>query len=887
MNKNIISQLKKAVCKIRDIYKKHTIRKLIITFGSIFLIAFILYIIPVLHIKKQNLNLEKNIEKMEDGQKIEQDSGEVLLTEMNGRQLYFDTVSMKLRIVDTTTKAVWKSYMEGVDSGDEMSLISVKYLGEDNNLNEWNSYDYCTSLKSYELYKIDNGIRIDMHLNEGESTRFYEYLPKKMSIERFQEFFVNGLEKLKDDGTVTEAEYNRYKTTLSLAYKKSIMEECYAVTYTGTPPASAVSQMIELVKLLGYTKEMLVADSKDFGYDVSFEETPDFSVKVYITLEKGDLVIRIPSLEMESYNNYYTIQNIKVLPNFGAVTADQCEEGYIFVPDGSGALINMNSYQAGIPDYIRPVYNNDYYADYYFMPEYGEELNMPVYGMTYGKDQSSTSGFLAIIEKGAETSYVNVKLSSKKGSKDGSKYNKAYASFDVDQYTNVNVDGPYSDETATYLVDTGVMIVDYTVRFKLFNDKVTYFDMAKSYQDYLVEQGAIDRKYDDGAAKIYLETIGSLSIKKRILGIPYDTIQSMTTYQELENIINDLSETNMIIGYDGVFNNGLNNKLNNTVRLVSENGKKSDFNNLITLMKDQNIDFYPGVALSRVYTNGNGFSSRIHAVKDFSNSIASIYRYNAALGVLSGYLDRYADYYKIVSPYYLNNVVNGFIKDSDEYGSLFISDLANMYYADYDNSDMVDAYEADYCLQNSLDNLSSNKKLALYDPLIKNIKYGNIAVSISRESSEYATFETTIPFRQLVMNGLTKYTTQDVNMSSKSPEYYVLQSVELASYPKFTITSKSTDILRNTNYSYLYSTQYKELKETINDVYTKCESARAEIGSNEITNHERLSDNVFETTYANGVKTIVNYNLFAVQLDDGIQIDALGFRIIKGEEGME
>jgi hypothetical protein len=139
---------------------------------------------------------------------------------------------------------------------------------------------------------------------------------------------------------------------------------------------------------------------------------------------------------------------------------------------------------------------------------------------------------------------------------------------------------------------------------------------------------------------------------------------------------------------------------------------------------------------------------------------------------------------------------------------------------------------------------------------------------------------TTIPFRQLVMNGLIGVTTENVNMSTYSPAYYVLQAVELGVYPKFTLTAKNDDVLKDSAYSYLYSTQYSSLKNKINQVYSECENAWNEIGTMEIVDHSMLQEKVFRTQYASGVSVITNYNLHSVTVD-GQEIPAEGYLIVK------
>lgn len=553
------------------------------------------------------------------------------------------------------------------------------------------------------------------------------------------------------------------------------------------------------------------------------------------------------------------------------------------MPDGSGALFAFNSNVGNIKNYERPLYNNDYFKDYYYMEEFGEELFMPVYGMLYGSENDAQKGFLAIIEDGARNGYVHVRLAGTGA--DSSKFNKVFSSFDTDPYRKVKINGEYSNSSANYLVDTGMQPINYQVRFQFFGKHTSYFAFAKSYQNYLAKTLNREVNYDDGAAKIYLEVIGALTVEKKLAGIPYDSVYSMTDYDELTKILQDLEQVNLEVQYDGVFNEGLNNKLNTKAKLVSENGSKKELEALQAYVAEKKIPFYYQVALSQVGTKGNGYVASMHGVRDFANEEVSITRHTPVLGIMSGALSRLISGTptQMVSPAYLGYVTDSFLKNAKDYDSLAISDLASMYYADYRFRNFIWGEQANAIIQENLTKLSDEKTLALTNPHMDKIGYGTVATDISRESSDYLTFDQTIPFRQLVLNGLIHFTTENVNLSSKDKEYYILQMAELGAWPKFYITSKSVNALKDSAYNYLYSVSYDTYQDEIKEVYDTCVNIHAQIGTSEIVDHQVIQDQVFKTTYSNGTTVIVNYNLYDVTLTDGTVVGAEDYMIKEGK----
>ncbi len=876
----VLSMLQKVKHTLKKFYDKHTIRRIALTVLAAVVLIYVAVSIPAWSLKSETLPVTSS-RQPEAGTEISLDAGKVEVASNGGSVLTVDTSNMTFELQDEAGSK-FRSYANG-QSGSELALLSLTYLGEDNNLYEWNSYDNCVAFSSYSMEQIENGVKISINLNEGESNRFYEYLPRKMGIDTYEEMFVGTLNRLMDEGSLDRAAGERYLTTLSLVYKRSLTEECYAVTYNGTPPTSATNQLIEVTRLVGYTTEKLLEDGETFGFSVDFAEPAQFDLAVELTLDgDGNLLVHVPTASIVSYNDYYTPQNLTLLPNFGAVTKDQYEEGEILVPDGCGTLIDFNSYIASVAEYKRPIYDNDFFSDYYYMPEYGEELLMPVFGALYGPAAETEKGFLGIIEEGARTAILNVKLASAQA--DSSNYNKVYPSFDIAQYKRVKINGEYSTDTGTYLVNAGEQDLDLSVRYQLYDRNVTYFDLAKGYQAYLAKTEGITPSYDAGDAGLYLEVVGGVNIASRFVGIPYSKAYSMTTYEELQEIMGELDGIQYQLQYNGAFNGGWNGEMNRGADLAGQNGSRSELKSALSLAKEKNIPLYLQVALTQVWESGNGFRASRHALRDYANDEVQLSRYQPVLGILNSNLNdgMNHDEYYLLSPRYLSAVTDAFVKEAGDYENLAVSDLAGMYYADYRYENYISGETGNNILEENLTKLAQGRSLALTNPHMDKIGYGSVATDISRESSDYATFGATIPFRQLVMNGLVDYTTENVNLSSKNASYFILQAAELGALPKFLLTYKNVDVLKDSDYNYLFSAQFELLEDKLRSVYEECAAIRSRIGTSEITGHEVLEDGVYRTTYQGGTQVLVNYNLYDVTLSDGTELPAEGYLIKEG-----
>ncbi len=860
--------------------KNAGIKEILLAAIAVLIIAGIFYIpsyVKHLSIERQAAQAyPKEGLSASDG-KLDNKAGTVLLASSEGKELSIDTATLNIKVVDTKSGAEWNSIYNDGKSGDlERSPIAIKFLGKDSSLHEWDAYKYSIQNGRYTLNQIDKGVQIIFDFAETESYRLNEYMPSKISTGNYQTEFLDALERKVEEGTISQAQAQNYQEALELTYQLDQDNGYYFNKFAGLPPLSLVKELINFAKAVDYTTEMLIADSQTYGISVTITEPARFAVTMEVMLDQGDLVVKVPTYEIVGDNDYYTMQNISVLPSFGLASAEQADEGYIFVPDGSGALFKLNSFNGKYPEYDRPVYNNTYYDTLYEMPEFPENLTMPVFGMYVTDQAGKSSGYMGIIEKGAELGSIKVQLGTKDTSAGGTFYNKVYSAFDSMQYSRVKVFGPYSDNDARFLATTGLIPVDYKVRYKLFPDRVTYYDLAKSYKEYLKSKYNLKESYNT-APKLFLDVIGTVTLEKRFLGIPYKEQHSMTKYNQLLSIMRDLQGVNKIVNYKGVFNNGLYNSIANKAELTGANGSKKDLDALMKAFDGANDTLFLNADLMRVSDTSGGFRPKTNALYGYDGKPVEIRKYLYSIGIFNrGSTKQY-----LLNPLYLSDTVDKFIKKSKAYPNLFVNDMGSTYYANYSSSEIVDPVIAGSIVEENLKKLSDNKTIALENPNIDKIGYIRYAADISRESSDYGTMYGSIPFRQLVMNGLTEYTTLNVNMSSDRSAYFLLQAFELGSIPKFTISAENVDILKNSEYSHYFSIQFDVIKDKIKAVYEAYGKGLAEIGSKEIAGHRMLDPGVFETTYASGAKVIVNYNKYLVSVS-GYHLDALGYIIERG-----
>jgi hypothetical protein len=352
----------------------------------------------------------------------------------------------------------------------------------------------------------------------------------------------------------------------------------------------------------------------------------------------------------------------------------------------------------------------------------------------------------------------------------------------------------------------------------------------------------------------------------------------MTTYDEMAAILEDMGDRHVNISYKGVFDGGMNHKLMNSGKLAGANGDKAALDALIAKVEGAGDDIFLETDFLKVYDSGNGFVKWLHGLEDYSKSVVDIYGYRVELGIFK----QRSNMYNLLDPKYIVDVVADFKNNTEDVYNYYVNDLTEHYYADYGN-EYISPYEAQRLLDTAIDTLADGSGLALDNPRMDALAHGNIAVDVSRESSELNMFYTSIPFRQLVLNGIMKYTTTSANNNSDPSSYYLMQALETGAQPKFTISAKNVDVLKDSKYSHYFSIQYDLMKDDIKNVYDELEKAMALIGTTKIVNHTMLAQDVFLTEYANGSRVVTNYTFDAFEYEGNV-IEGDDYLVMKGGE---
>ncbi len=421
----------------------------------------------------------------------------------------------------------------------------------------------------------------------------------------------------------------------------------------------------------------------------------------------------------------------------------------------------------------------------------------------------------------------------------------------------------------------------------LTGDEASYQGMANYYQNYLVENNqlqSINQSEQFSDLPFYLQLVGSISKRQHFAGVPYQSQEPLTTFEQAETIINQMKEHDIghiKLSYSGWFNNGVNHKLPNDIKVDRSVGGEKAFRDFVEFTNEHNIPFYPEMSLLNVHTS-TGFSERRQAARTLTDIPATIYPINLALNVR----DRTQTPSYVLSPRLVEQYTDEMLADFTSFQTSGISlrDLADQLNSDFRRNGQVDRFESEVISVNSIKAIYENDlNLMAFGGNLYAFPYLSDIVNMPMSNSGFKLQDESIPFYQMVIRGYIEYTGTPYNLSTNlSEKAYVLKALEYGSNIHFKWTFEDNEKLKDTRFNHLYAVNYEQWLNQAADLYHQINEVLKHVVNEPIASHEKLDEQVYKTEYNNGFYVIVNYNEQAVNVD-GISVEAESYVTGGGE----
>ena len=627
----------------------------------------------------------------------------------------------------------------------------------------------------------------------------------------------------------------------------------------------------KIEKLSGGNGVRIIYDFPDASAGLGFKVPMTFAIND----DHFDVSVEMNSIEVSSETKSSLI-SISVFPYFGC--AEYGQDGYIFVPDGSGALID-NSFAAldgGVKYYSTYVYGRDSTLNISGKLGHTEMTTLPVFGT-----KSGDGAWLAVIETGDAVSMVKAVSSRENFPYTQSYCELIYNKTDVFQ-TKTTWNIKDYQQTALEPTDLDAATVRY---YELSGDNADYVGMAKTYRNYLTEKGAGSDISAD--LPFYADIIGAFQKTESVYGFVTDVTKTATTFKQAETIVKtlaDLGVENINLRYVGWMKNGTETSVVTDSKLESKLGSKQDLIDLNNTVEAQGGTTFLELELIEKYKTKSGWSANKFAVRDILNNHSLQYIYKRNTGMKTDYS------FYLCSPIYFQTQIDSFFKDFASYGVKGVSagSLGNYNYSDLNNNPKyyLDAQQVNTAMVDALSSINENMgesgKIMIDSGNGSTIPNADVIVGAPMYNSGFEMTYTDVPFLQIALHGLVTYTETAHNLCNDQQVQF-LRQLETGTVPYYLLTNAESSGFLNTRLNTIYTSQYETWKDTAASDYKKLAGVLNGYCDKPITDHVIITDNVRATTYNDDRTVIVNYGRQDYTVGS-ITVEGQGYKVVTKAE---
>ncbi len=648
---------------------------------------------------------------------------------------------------------------------------------------------------------------------------------------------------------------------------------------------------------IGYSEEDYLMDSK-WQLPAEEDTTIAFNITIRYKLEGPDLVVEVPYGEIR-YNKAATITYVTVLPMFGAAgkNADGVyDNGFIFVPEGGGALIRFNNGKMQQNNYTANVYGWDYAS------KRGEAVSetkatFPVFGMTYGKhkqvkgtgndntrDAADKGSFICIIEEGASYAAIQADINGQPGIRSAfhpNSFNTVSAKYHVLHSDQYNVSAKTANMVLMYENDLPAESIVQRYRFI---DSDNYVDMANVYGAYLREKhpDSLTDTNLSGDLPVMVEMVGAIDKKVVVAGLPVNKTIPITTFSQAESIMSSLTAggvRSLNIRYTGWANGGVRQKVLTGVHVEGILGGEGGMKNLIARAQEAGVPLYFDGVTVFAYRSGmtDGFIATSHAARYTTREVVELTPFSKIYYTP----DDEQDSYYLVQPAYAaekaGNLIR-FLKDKGAYGVAF-RDIGYVLSANYDRNNLTTREAAKAMHVKTLEQAGeAGRQVMIKEGYDYAMPYAAIITDMDLDGIPYSILDENVPFYQIAIHGTVNYTGKPLNMVSDW-QTELLHCAEYGAGLSFTFIYENGSVLQDTLYSDYHAANWDGWKERAIQIATRYQADMAGLNQSRIVGHMTLPLGVKMTEYDNGTRVYVNYGTEDYTLADGTVVPARDYLV--------
>lgn len=765
-------------------------------------------------------------------------------------QLRGDTA--EIAVVDKASGKIFYSNPQNRDQdtlaqGEYRSLLgsqlAVTYSDSSDNFATLYSDENAVAFSQMHYAEIPDGLEVTYEFGKRESQLLAPLLLEKEKMERIRaqldETDRESLDSIYSYVDIATIDDEYVKQQLLDVYPQLKKQPLYIISNYTSEVSDFIKEMIhEVLIKTDYTLEEMNKDAERLQIKgITAKADGNINVTVQYRLTKQGLAVNIPHDRVEYDTSSMRLTNIVLLPLFGALGADK-PESYLFVPDGSGALLYANGGNKNSDAYSKPIYGYDRAVEYSRLTT-TSAIRLPVFGIKDGEN-----AFLAVVTQGDANATLNAVSANKH---DG--YAKVYVDFNVTpyvkpDYSTLNIWTMHSYQKRR---SAGDLSVEYIF---LRGEQADYVGMAKAYREWLLRE----RKTENVSSQsLTLSLLGAVEYPDSVAGFKVRRKAALTTYGQAEELLKQLHDKgikDINLLYEGAINGGLYSDPSSGAEPIGILGGKKGLLSLRDTAEKLSVRL--SLNSSLLYTTKKFLGGRISQTINGNTAYAYEYRLND-----HGRQKLWRDYY-VVSPTEYLKYLNGYLKGINRLkvaDSAFL-DMGVDLNSDYNSGTLTDRGETQAIIRQALGQAAELGRVTVSGGNAYVLQSASGIVNAPLKTEVEYGFDESVPFYAIATRGLVELAGEPLN--STNSRQMLLSSIETGVGLYVRWMHAENQELKKTFYNGV-SLYYKPWFEETCRLYAEWIEAVGDSAGEEIIEHRNLADGLAMTTFANGKTVYVNY----------------------------
>ena len=614
--------------------------------------------------------------------------------------------------------------------------------------------------------------------------------------------------------------------------------------------------------------------------------TPNVTVPLYVQLtdtgfKAFTLENQIKEKTKKDGTKPIVVSNVVVLPYFNSGSVE--DEGYMLVPDGSGAIIEFNNGKneglvSNVAHYSAAVYGNDTALRYDYRSSGIYIPALPVFGV-----KNNDTSFVAVITEGDSAATV---VSYTSGSKN--LQNQVYANFERYTHGAVTI-GERGDWTAREVEKYYTRGAQYSiaeVNYLLLDKDAGYVEMAAAVRKYMLDNALLVDHMQDSISDmpIFMNFIGGQYKKESVMGIPVNRLKVFTSVDNINEILDDFDGEgikNVVATYAGYNTTDIKSgKFVTGIKIPSGLGSVKKLKDLYSRLNGKLYLAYNPINLN---SNGSGLTKNSDTAIGLSGSPVALYTYSVA----TGYAGAYSRGASALSPIKFEELITRYVENSNDTGTNFGIYMNNeqTHYSNFSRTGFISREAYSIYQENMFTKATEENSVMTKFPTYYQLKYVDYATEVPTASSAYDMTDYSVPFYQMVVSGSVTYTSPALNFEGDIHDA-LMRTMETGSVLYYTFIYKDPYELKDTWYEFLYGASYENGFDSAVSAYRELTKVYEKLGTNVLRGHERLAEGVTVSTFESGKKIIFNYTEREYVTEQGVTVPADSY-VIVSEEGSQ